>query len=218
MNLTGEEVLQILARHNVSVPVGALIDLGLVRSNLLPERRQPQRRAGLSHGELMNLARQGKRIRWFYSGVVERVHFDSDRNCIMAGGVFTVHHPLPSRAHYNCSEQRGTRLKDLGDPKKVPRTLLTPLKQKELYGFVLPFHIGKTVRPKVEGTFGDHRDHPCVLEKVVSSDIDLVTGVSTVWWDLWCLPCKKHIGSYDESQLSPTGSIPPEGTVTLQVE
>lgn len=107
-----QQVLEILARHKVVLPVGALLDLGA-------------RPALMSLAEMRAVAAVGGTVRWSHSGVVERLAIGRRDGALIAWGHWTRPHPIGSSQWFSCTPAEGLLTRE-GDPDKVPPTLLRP--------------------------------------------------------------------------------------------
>lgn len=122
-----KRVFDILAKYKVSLPVAAYIELGILPAwdqDVPPEKvsrfqrqynprgyvdRQAPAGAPLitgltpmSHTEMMHIAMRKGRVRWFASGIVERLGCPDSRTYIFASGKHTSLHILRERTWYNC--------------------------------------------------------------------------------------------------------------------
>lgn len=98
--MTFEEVLTILVKYNVQLPVGAMIELGIIK---IPDKTQSY----MSRQQLVELARKGGAVRWNSSGLVEQVVYKNN-SVVLAWGKYTRPHEIKEgRSSYACQPWEG---------------------------------------------------------------------------------------------------------------
>ncbi len=110
-------VLEVLAKYKVSLPVGALVELGIFDDHA----------RGISLAEMRAIAERGGRVRWNHSGIVERVTVSTTNpHGFVAQGHYTRTHYVAPRPVYFCTpyEEQGVYLPAIGDPYAVPLNLV----------------------------------------------------------------------------------------------
>lgn len=110
-------LMDVLVKYRVSLPVGALVELGLF------DERAP----GMSLAEMRQVAEQGGRVRWNHSGIVEQVTVSTTNPTgFVAKGYYTKPHYMSPKPVYYCTpyQEPGAFLPPVGDPKRVVMNLL----------------------------------------------------------------------------------------------
>lgn len=117
MNPETRRVLDILAKYHVLIPVGAIVELGLV----------PDYDPGITTTleQMHTIASYQGTVRWAYSGIVERIVPAKNAKGFLAWGFWTRPHFVPAKIAYDCVEDPGP-LNAVGNPTLVHPALLRP--------------------------------------------------------------------------------------------
>jgi hypothetical protein len=117
-------VLEVLTKYKVSLPVGALVELGILND---PAPTRDVHARSISLAEMRAIAERGGRVRWNHSGIVERVTVSTTNpHGFVAQGHYTRTHYVAPRPVYFCTpyNEQGVYLPAIGDPYAVPLNLV----------------------------------------------------------------------------------------------
>lgn len=110
-------LLEVLAKYHVSLPVGAMIELGFLDDRI----------TSISLAEMRAIAERGGRVRWNSSGIVEQVTVSTTNPAgFVARGYYTRAHYVAPRPVFFCApyDEPGVFLPPVGNPKGVPVNLV----------------------------------------------------------------------------------------------